>query len=456
MVIHKKIVILGAGPTGLAAGYELSRSKNQVVIIERNKKVGGLSRTEECNGNFFDIGGHRFLTKEKRVLDLWKNILKDDFLERPRLSRIYYNKKFFNYPLKIKNVLKNLGLLNSFLVIFSFLKAKIKKQKEDNFEAWVTNRFGKRLFKIFFKSYTEKLWGIGTKELSSDWARQRIQGLSLFKAIKDALFRKGKEKTLIKKFYYPKYGSGQMYEKMAEKIKENQGEILLNSYVQKINYQDNKIKNIVIKNKGETREISGDNFISTLPINKLILKLSPQPPKEIIKAAQALKFRSFIIVTLTIDKKDLFPDNWIYIHDRNLKTIRIQNFNNWSPDLVKDKNKTVLGVEYVCWENDDFWNKSNKELINLAKEELGAINITKKASQKLGSSWLEEIKAGKVIKAKDAYPVYTPKFKDDLKVILDYLENFKNLQTVGRSGAFCYNNMDDSILSGLNSAHNII
>jgi protoporphyrinogen oxidase len=448
-----KIIILGAGPAGLSAGHELSKNNKKVVIIERGKRVGGISRTEEYKGNFFDIGGHRFFTKHKDIESFWQKTLKDDFLERPRLSRIYYNKKLFNYPLNMGNALKNLGIISSVSVGFSFLSIKIKnliiKQKENSFEEWIINRFGKKLFNTFFKSYTEKLWGISTKDLSSDWAVQRIKDLSLTRAVKDSLFKikHGEAKTLIKKFNYPKNGPGMMYEKMAERIGQKKGKILLNSYVDKIRHNNNKIITISVKKEeGKKEEVTGDNFISTLPINKLIFKFFPKPPKDVIKAARSLKFRSFIIVALVIDEKDLFPDNWIYIHEPEVKMIRIQNFKNWSPYMVKDSNKTILGIEYVCWEGDDLWNKSNEDLIDLARKELVKVGLAKK----------NQIIDGKAVRVADAYPVYGPGHKDNLKIILNYLSNFKNLQTIGRSGMFRYNNMDHSTLTGLYAAKNLM
>lgn len=447
-----KTIILGAGPAGLAAGLKLAENNYKVVIIERGKRVGGISRTEEYKGNLFDIGGHRFFTKDKRVDNLWRKTLGQEFLERQRLSRIYYNKKFFDYPLKIGNALRNLGLVNSLLVGFSFLATRVKiivrKPKEDNFEEWVSNRFGRRLFNIFFKSYTEKLWGISTKELSSEWAAQRIKDLSLVKAVKDAFLKtNGEIKTLIKKFNYPRKGPGMMYEKMAENIEKQGGKILLNSYVYKINHDGKRITSVsVIREKGEKQKIEGENFISTLPVNKLVFKFFPKAPAEVIRAAQNLKFRSFIIVALVVDGEDLFPDNWIYIHEPEVKMIRIQNFKNWSPWMVKDKSKTIVGVEYVCWEGDDFWNQTNEELIALAKDELAKVGLVKK----------EQIIDGKSIKVADAYPVYDPTYKHNLKAILDYLNNFKNLQTIGRAGMFRYNNMDHSVLTGLYAAENIM
>lgn len=437
-----KTVILGAGPAGLGAGLELVKNGQEVAILEKDSQVGGLSKTINYKDYYFDIGGHRFFTKNKDVEKLWQDLLSENFIKRKRLSRIYYQKKFFKYPLEPFDALLKVGFNQGLLIGLSYLKTKIFFpfiKKEDNFAQWVSNRFGKRLFETFFKSYTEKLWGISTKDLSADWAAQRIQNLSLWRAIKDSIFkRKNKKiKTLIEEFNYPIKGPGMMYQKMADGIKRN-GEISLNNEVKEIYYQNN----LIISANG----IKADYFISSIPINQFVFGLKPRVPIEILEAAKKLRFRDFVSINLIIDQENIFPDNWIYIQDPEVKLGRIQNFKNWSPALVPDQNKTSLGLEYFCFSGDNFWSSKDKDLINLAKSELEKIGLIKK----------EKIIEGFVIRVANAYPIYYGNYKEPLKKIIDYLKEFKNMQTVGRQGMFRYNNMDHAIYSGMLAARNIL
>lgn len=450
---QKTAIIIGAGPAGLGAGVELVKKGIKPLILERENQVGGISKTINYKGYYFDLGGHRFFTKSNEIMTLWEETLNEsEFLERPRLSRIYYNNKFFFYPLQPANALFNLGLITSTRVLLSYFKSKISPYKDEStFDGWVSNRFGKKLFNIFFKTYTEKLWGIPCEQIEAKWVAQRIKGLSLASAIKNAFLKdKGdKIKTLITKFHYPKYGPGMMYKRMAKNIKDAKGELFLNQPVKKIYHNENKIIRVEIQSTQSNRNVfqhDGEFFISTLPITSLIKKLDPPPALEVLKAAQNLKFRSFLVVNVILKVKNLFPDNWIYIHSPEVKLGRIQNYKNWSEYMIKDENYTGLGLEYFCSQGDEFWNKKDSDLIKLALKELERINIAK-ASQFVD---------GFVARVPDTYPVYSRGYGKHLDIIKNYLSNFKNFQTVGRGGMFRYNNMDHSILSGIYGARNIL
>lgn len=444
----EKIIIIGAGPAGLAAGLKLTENKKNIIIFERDKQVGGISKTKEYNGFRFDLGGHRFFTKSKEVNKLWEETLGEDFLERDRLSRIYYKEKFFDYPLTPFNALSNLGILESVFIILSYTKSKISPYKEEKtFEQWVSNRFGNRLFNHFFKSYTEKVWGIPCNKIQAEWASQRIKDLSLISAIKNSFQkRKNKDiKTLIKKFKYPKYGPGMMYEKIAENIKKKQGKINLNHEVIQINHEKRNIKNLIVENDRKKIKFSSSYLISTMPITDLIFRLNPKPPEEILNAAKSLKYRSLITTNIILKSNEPFKDLWVYINSPRVKLGRIQNFIRWSPHMVNKKGCIALGLEYFCTEGDDFWKTDNQKIIQLALNEIESLKLVKK------SDFIE----GFVIRVPKAYPVYDESYLNNLSIIKNYLKKFKNLQTIGRGGMFRYNNMDHSILTGIYSAQNL-
>lgn len=444
-----KIIIMGAGPAGLTSGYILKKNNKDVILLEADGKVGGISKTIKYKDYYFDLGGHRFFTKIKDVQDLWFEILENDFRKTPRLSRIYYNNKFFNYPLTAKNALFGLGLFNTLLTIMSYFKSKLfPYKKEETFEQWVSNRFGKKLYTTFFKTYTEKVWGIPCSSIKAEWASQRIKGLSLKSAILNALFKSKKNsiKTLIKEFYYPIYGPGMMYTSMENRIKDMNGKVFLKSKVDKINRDKFTIKSIeYIDEDGKRKVLEGSHFISSIPITELVQKMNPED-EEVKQASQMLHYRSLITVDIIVNKKDLFPDNWIYIHSPEVKLGRIQNFKNWSKEMVPNNNKTSLGLEYFCDENDDFWNMSDEELFQLASREIEKIDICKAT----------DIEDYTVVRVPKAYPVYMKDYDKYLNIIIDFLGKFKNLQMVGRYGLFKYNNMDHSILTGIYAAKNII
>lgn len=451
---HKKVVIIGAGPAGLTAAYELCKAGVKSVVLEKDAVVGGISRTVNYRGYLFDIGGHRFFTKVKAVEDLWREILEEDkFLRRARLSRIYYNKKFFNYPLQATNALFGLGIFNSFLTFLSYTKAQIFPVKpEISFEDWITNRFGKRLYHTFFKTYTEKVWGIPCDEISAEWAAQRIKGLSLLSAVKNALISSQSNnkgdiiKTLIDSFEYPEKGPGQMWETAAEIVQSKGGELKLKASVEKILWRDDKVTAVEIETEGIKEIVAGTDFISSMPVRELVRKMSPRVPDEVRHAANILSYRDFLTVSLIVNQADLFADNWIYIHDAAVKVGRIQNFKNWSPAMVPDANKTCLGLEYFCFEGDDLWTTPDADLIELGAKELGILGLVNP----------QDVEDGAVVRMPKAYPVYDSKYAEAIQIIRNFLDKIENLHLVGRNGMHKYNNQDHSMLTAMLTVKNIL
>ena len=444
----KQTVIIGGGPAGLTTAYELSKNGKKSVVFEKADRVGGISRTETYKGYRFDIGGHRFFTKVGEVEQLWQEVMGDEFIKVPRMSRIYYNNKFFSYPLEPYNALSNLGLINSILIMWSYFKAKVKPNPvEENFEQWVSNRFGKRLYETFFKTYTEKVWGIPCTEIRADWAAQRIKGLSLTKAVVNALFGSNNTKTLIKEFNYPVYGPGQMWERFQEKLNSKGSPVHLNTEVVEIERDGDRVTGVTIEQNGKKSKVTGANYVSSMPVSLLLKKMNPAPPQEILQAANSLKYRDFLIVSLVVDRAELFPDNWIYIHSPEYKVGRIQNFKNWSKAMVPDRSRTCLGMEYFCNESDHLWRMPNDELIALATREVKALGLVDLEAN---------IEDGTVIRQYKAYPVYDDDYRHNVAIIQKYIQTFQNLQTVGRNGMHRYNNSDHSMLTGLLAAKNIL
>lgn len=446
------VVIIGAGPAGLTTGYELVKNGVKSIVLERADKVGGISRTETYKGYRFDIGGHRFFTKVGEVQETWKEILGDDFIQVPRMSRIYYDGKFYDYPLSIFKTLANLGPVRSVLILISYLKAKLQKRlnpdfEPQTFEEWVIDCFGERLYRIFFKTYTEKVWGIPCSQIRADWAAQRIKNLSLKQAVINAVFGSQNAKSLIKEFDYPRLGPGMMWERCQEILDDKGSPVHLHTEVVRVEREGTKITKVIAKQGDETLELTGEHFVNSMPISALVHRLDPPPPQEVLEAARGLKYRDFLIVSLVIDKKHLFPDNWLYIHSPSFKVGRIQNFKNWSPAMVPDASKTCLGMEYFCSEGDDLWQMPDDQLVKLASQEIAQLN--------LGVN-LDDIEDGCVIRQYKAYPVYDGEYRQHLQVLQDYVETFENLQTVGRNGMHRYNNQDHSMLTALLAAKNIL
>jgi protoporphyrinogen oxidase len=447
-------VIIGAGPAGLTAAYELSKLGMGSTVLEADKQVGGLSRTVNYRGYRFDIGGHRFFTKVPLINELWKEMLGEDFLLRPRLSRIHYKGHFYDYPLKATNALAGLGPIEALLVGLSFSKAKLFPHAEEtNLEQWVANRFGHRLYEIFFKTYTEKVWGIPCSEISADWAAQRIKNLSLPEAVRNAVFGNGRSKngdiitTLIEQFNYPRFGPGMMWERCEELLANQGNETVRGIKVEKIRHHHGRVECVYGRtHEGEAIEFGGDHFISSMPLRSLIRVLSPAPPDEVLEAANTLRYRDYLTVVLIAKREKVFPDNWIYIHSPEVKMGRIQNYKNWSPEMVPDPSRTSLGLEYFLWDNDKEWGWSNDRLIEHGIQECASIDMIEP----------DEVEDGTVVRMKKAYPVYDRQYQDSLAIIRRYLESIPNLQTVGRNGLHRYNNQDHSMLTAVYAARNIV
>ena len=442
-----EILIIGAGPAGLTAAWEANKHGLKTLILEGDKEVGGISRTVERNGWKFDIGGHRFFTKVDEVYEIWDEILDEkDFLLRPRMSRIYYKNKFYDYPLKASNALFNLGIIEAIRCVLSYFYVRIRPPKnQDNFENWVAARFGWRLYNIFFKTYTEKVWGVDATTIGADWASQRIKNLSLMKAILNAFqINKSGEiiTTLIDKFKYPKYGPGMMWETAYKKLLEQGHEINLNSRVSEISKNDNHY--LVTTKEGEVYKAT--NILSSMPLAHLPKTVKPEPTSNIKKSGENLKFRDFLSVALVINEEDAFPDNWIYIHEPGVKVGRVQNYGSWSPYMVKE-GKTCLGLEYFVNIGDELWSMDDENLISLATEELESLSLIKKNSS------LE----GYVVRMPKAYPVYDLNYSDNISIIEDWLSSeHSNIYPIGRNGMHRYNNQDHSMMTAVKSIRNIV
>lgn len=444
-------VVIGAGPAGLTAAYDLTKHGYPVQVFEAQDVVGGISQTAERGGWRFDIGGHRFFTKVKQVDELWHEILpEEDFLLRPRMSRIYYRGRLFDYPLKAGNALGNLGAFEAARCLGSYAWARLRPPRnQEYFDGWVTARFGKRLFEIFFKTYTEKVWGMKTSELPADWAAQRIKNLSLKGAIVNALSpRRGSKKitSLIDEFYYPKLGPGMMWETCTEKVRKQGGEVELMAYVEKVSWTAGSGATAVTVTTGDgSREIAADHVISSTPISALVLAMDPPASAEAIEAAKDLRYRDFLTVALVVPEEHGFPDNWIYIHTPGVKVGRIQNFGSWSPYLVKE-GRTCLGLEFFVNEGDALWSMADEDLVALGTKELEQLGL-------IGEGCVE---AGYVVRMPKAYPVYDDRYAANLEVIREWLAaHTPNVHPVGRNGMHRYNNADHSMLTALLTSENI-
>ena len=443
-------VIIGAGPGGLSAAYELSRHGVACDVLERDTQPGGIARTEAYKGYLFDLGGHRFFTKISVVQKMWEEILGDDFVLRPRSSRIFFGSRFFRYPLAPWDAFSKLGPIESARCLLSYFAARFKPiQPEVSFADWVSNRFGRRLFELFFRTYTEKVWGIPCDQIGAEWASQRIKGLSLSSAIKNAFLPKrhanssGKViKTLIDEFLYPRRGPGMMWERCAEIVEERGAKVRYHAPVTRINWEPGRVVSV----EAGGRVYPGSHFVSTMPIRELLQALSPAPPASVQRAALDFNYRDFLIVALILNRPDPFADNWIYVHDPGVKVGRIQNFRSWSPEMVPDAATCCLGMEYFCFDGDGLWSMGDRDLVKLASEEL----------TKIGLSATESVTDGRVIRVPKAYPVYDGVYKRGLEEVRRFLTLVPNLQLVGRNGMHQYNNQDHSVLTGLLAARNIM
>jgi protoporphyrinogen oxidase len=452
------VAIIGAGPAGLTAAYLLSKNDVEVTVLEADPLyVGGISRTVTYKGFHFDIGGHRFFSKSKAVEDLWTEILPNDMLHRPRSSRIFYGGKLFTYPLKPFEALIKLGIFQSILCVLSWLTARLFPFRDPrNFEEWVSNQFGRRLFNIFFKSYTEKVWGMSCKEISADWAAQRIKGLSLGSAIKNAVLpqryngdRTKVIKTLIDSFRYPRRGPGMMWEACADKVKAMGGQIEMGCKVTACAYDEmTSTWNVQFENQaGDVHVLAAEHVISSAPMRALIRGLSPKASERARRAAESLKYRDFLTVMLILKERHVFDDNWIYIHDPGVKVGRIQNFRSWSPEMVPDPDKACYGLEYFCFEHDGLWDASDADLIELGKRELIKIGLAQEG----------DVVDGCVVRQKKAYPVYDDDYAKHVATIRQELESrYPNLHLVGRNGMHKYNNQDHAMMTAMLCVENIL
>ena len=438
-----RVLVIGGGPAGLTAAYLLQQAGAHVTVFEGTEMVGGISQTAQYKGYRFDIGGHRFFTKYAPVEKLWHEILGSEFISVPRQSRIHYRGKYFDYPLKAWNALSGLGPIEAVRILYSYTLAKLRPNPvEENFEQWVSNRFGTRLYEIFFKTYTEKVWGIPCTEIRAEWAAQRIQNLSLAKAIINAASiqrRSTKIKSLINEFQYPRLGPGQMWEMCTVKLKEIGGEVLMRHKVKKIEVEGQRVVAVRCETPAGEKRFEGEHVISTMPVRSLVRALEPAAPESVRRAGEGLRYRDFLVVALIIEKEHLFTDNWIYIHTPGVKVGRIQNFNNWSKAMVPDAGRTCLGMEYFCFEGDGLWTTKDEDLVALATKELGLLGL---CDPKL-------VVDGTVVRMPKAYPIYDSQYREHLDHARSHLDAIANLHPVGRNGMHKYNNQDHSMLTAM-------
>ncbi len=450
------VVVIGAGPAGLTAAYQLTKASQPVLVLEADDVVGGISRTVERDGWRFDIGGHRFFTKVQAVEDLWHEILADDdFLLRPRMSRIYYDGKFFDYPLKAFNALKNLGVLEASLCVLSYAWVRVRPPKDlDSYEGWTASRFGWRLYRTFFKTYTEKVWGVPGSQLKADFAAQRIKTLSLGKAIANAVLpkRHGTDVTsLIDEFQYPRFGPGMMWERCRELVESGGGEVRMQSPVTKVYRRDGGAYAVGFTSgtgQVETgQDVTGaSHVISSMPYSALVRVMDPPAPPEVLRAAGDLHYRDFLTVALVVPQHAGFPDNWIYVHYPGVKVGRIQNFGSWSPYMVKD-GRTCLGLEYFVFEGDELWEADDKTLIDMATEELAILGLVERS----------DVERGFVVRMPKAYPVYDEGYQRAVETIRGWLaKEVPNVHAVGRNGMHKYNNQDHSMYTAMLTVENIV
>jgi protoporphyrinogen oxidase len=445
------VAIIGAGPAGLTAAYELSkRSSVRITVLEADQIVGGISRTVQYKRFRFDMGGHRFFTKIGRVEKLWREILGNEFIKVPRLSRIYYNGKYFDYPLRAMNALSGLGPINAAMIVLSYLKWHYRPYPvEENFEQWVTNRFGRRLYLAFFKTYTEKVWGIPCSEIRAEWAAQRIQGLSLARAILNATAlnkRPTEIKSLINEFDYPRLGPGQMWETCRDKILARGHAVRMSHAVTSLDMSGTEITSITATTDQGEVVLPVDHVISSMPLRTLVRSIHPGLGPKAIAGADGLNYREFLVVALMLRREKLFPDNWIYIHTPGVKVGRIQNFNNWSAAMVPEPGVTCLGMEYFCFKGDGLWNSADADLAKLAAGEL----------QELGLANANDVIDSKVVRVPKAYPIYDSAYKGHVDQIRVDLDGISNLHTVGRNGMHKYNNQDHSMLTAIMAVDNML
>ncbi|AGY59325.1 NAD(P)/FAD-dependent oxidoreductase [Gloeobacter kilaueensis] len=444
------VFVLGAGPAGLACAYTLSKLGLPVVVVERDDQVGGLARSIVHKGFILDYGPHRFFTKLAPVLDLWNEVLGDEQVTVNRLTRIYYGDRYFSYPLKAFEALFMLGLIESSRIVLSYATAQLfPNPAPRNFAEWVTGRFGRRLFEIFFEGYTEKLWGIPCTEISAEWAAQRIKGLSLLAAVRGALFgNSGRVKSLIDQFQFPRLGSGQLYERMATALREQGQSLLLNTEVVGLTHAGGRVNAVRLKDRTSGREYRAEcsAVVSSIPLTRLVEQLEPTAPEAVLAAARSLRFRNTVLVYLFVESHALFPDNWLYINDPTVALGRVTNFANWSPAMLPENGTcTPLCCEYWC-QFDGPWTMGDAALVERAEQDLRRIRLLDQ----------QKVIEGFVVRLPRTYPIYAGNYEQALSTLRAHLQQFSNLQVVGRYGAFKYNNQDHSLLMGILAARNVL
>ena len=437
----RRAVVLGAGPAGLTAGLLLARRGERPLVLEADSQVGGLARTVVRDGYRFDLGGHRFYTKSSEVEALWRELLGDELLERPRLSRIHWRGRFIDYPLALGDVVRKVGAVELARCAASYARAALRpRSEEETFEDWVTARFGRRLFELFFRSYTEKVWGVPTSEIRAEWAAQRIRDLSFSRAVRSAITGDGGEvRSLIERFLYPRLGPGQMWEAMAAEIEALGGEVRTDTAVERLRIGE---RLHLVEAGGES--IAAGGVISSLPLRATVEMASPGVPAETLAAAQGLHYRDFITVALVVDGAEPFPDNWIYVHEPEVQVGRIQNFRAWSPAMVPDAERSCLGLEYFCFRSDAIWSRPDAELVELASAEIARLGLVER----------DRILGGHVVRVPAAYPIYDSDYAERVAAIRGWLDRIPNLQQVGRNGLHRYNNSDHSMLTAIRAVEN--
>ena len=451
-VSESQVVVIGAGPAGLTAAYQLGKYDRSALIVEADDVVGGISRTAVRDGWRFDIGGHRFFTKVQPVSDLWHEILPaEDFLLRPRMSRIYYEGKFYDYPLKAFNALKNLGIVEAVRCVVSYLWVKIRPpQDQTKFEGYVAAKFGWRLYKTFFKTYTEKVWGVPADELEADWAAQRIKNLNLLNAIINAIIPKRNSKgitSLIEEFEYPRHGPGMMWERCTELVTEQGSTIEFNSKVTEIRHADGVATEVVTTGPEGRRTHECGAVISSMPIPRLVEAMDPPASDEVLRAAAELKFRDFLTVALVVPAEDGFPDNWIYIHSPEVSVGRVQNFGSWSPEMIPVQGKTCLGLEFFVDEGDELWETDDEDLVALGTAEMATLGLLDPA----------RVERGYVVRMPKAYPMYDAAYKANVDTLRSWLgDAARNVHPVGRNGMHRYNNQDHSMYTAMLTVENLV
>lgn len=446
------VCVIGAGPAGLSAAFVLSENNIDTVVLEKSGQLGGISRTIERDGYRFDLGGHRFFTKDDEVEDFFKRILVDEIIWVPRSSKIFYLNKYFDYPLTPANALLGMGIGTTAKCLADYgrvkMKGLVKKPEIISLEDWVSHEFGPQLFRLFFKNYTEKVWGIDCDHICAEWAAQRIKGLSLRVAIKDALFstKTGKVATLIDKFMYPGLGIGRISERLAEDVEKLGNEVRTKSMAAAVNHEGGRITSVEVESADGSYQIQADNLISSMPLTELVLAMRPQAPEEVVAAARSLRYRDLVTVNLMINKPQVTDQTWIYIHDPSITLGRIHEPKNWSRAMAPEGKSSIV-AEYFCFEGDDVWNMNDADLIDLTISDLDT---------RLGFLKKEEVAGAFVVRVPKAYPMYELGYEDSLQKVLNYVEEFSNLQIVGRYGTYKYNNMDHSMKTGILAARNLL